>query len=144
MSLPGFIPQRGVTRQQIQSMAPGKGSKPLDGNLQRARHGSTLPAKSLKTSTRRTATQSRYFSSMSVLCRDDGTPWFGGENGITVVETANVQYLRMPRIQITEIKVNDKVAPGLADAITHSTNISTIRNLVQNTVITRSPSASSP
>lgn len=126
-----YTTKEGLPGNEIQSMAPGK-----DQNLWMGTSNGLArfdPAsEEFENFNLADGTQSRYFSSMSVLCRDDGTLWFGGENGITVVETANVQYLEnAPRIQITEIKVNDKVAPGLADAITHSTNISTIRNLVQ-------------
>ncbi|MCB0554256.1 MAG: histidine kinase [Phaeodactylibacter sp.] len=77
--------------------------------------------------------QSRQFNNLAVLGHEDGALWFGGDNGITIVDPARVKFLETkPKIQITEILVNDQVFDNLFDANTQSTNPSTIHNLVRS------------
>lgn len=74
--------------------------------------------------------QSRQFNALSVLNHADGSIWFGGDNGITIVEPEKIGFLQTkPRLQVTEILINDEVRPGLADAASGNTNVHTIKEL---------------
>ncbi len=76
--------------------------------------------------------QSREFYNLSVLRHQNGSIWFGGDNGITLVDPEQVRPLsHQPIIQITDIKVNDRKAPGLADAANGNTNVNSVSQLVQ-------------
>lgn len=83
--------------------------------------------------------QSRQFNALAVLNHQDGSIWFGGDNGITIVEPENIRFLETkPQVQVTEIKINDELFPGLSDAVTKNTNVHTISRLKlkydQNTI----------
>lgn len=124
-----FTTKDGLQSNEIQSLAPG-----LDGNLwMGAATGISMfdpdSSKFVNFGLPEGA-QSRQFNALSVLNHADGSIWFGGDNGITIVEPEKIGFLQTkPRLQFTEIKINDEVHPGLADAASGNTNVHTIKEL---------------
>ncbi len=74
--------------------------------------------------------RSTLFDGLAAVNLPGGALWFGGNNGITVVDPEKIRFLQQPpRIRITDIKVNDEPPEDLADQITGATNWSVIRNI---------------
>lgn len=60
----------------------------------------------------------------------DGTIWFGGANGITIVPPGPVSYIpKIPQIVISEIKVGDEVPDSIICRKTGSRNVNQIQQL---------------
>ena len=74
--------------------------------------------------------QSESFYEYATLKHKDGSLWFGGNNGITIVRPESIEFVKnVPKIQITNIKINDERPSGLADELIGASNINMIRNL---------------
>ena len=75
-------------------------------------------------------TQSSEFHIGAALKRKNGQLWFGGNNGITIIEPEKISYLKQPpKVQITGILINDEKTDNLHCENTEVSNISQIKKL---------------
>lgn len=75
--------------------------------------------------------RSRQFDNLAVLKHHTGALWFGGQDGLTIVEPRAVRFLfDRPTIQLTEIRVNDEVKAGLSEAGSQKTNVQVFEKLL--------------
>lgn len=76
--------------------------------------------------------QSSLFDELAVLSHRDSSLWFGGSNGITIVDPADLEFIETtPKVRITEVRVNDESTEDLFDVKTGATNPAQITKLRQ-------------
>ncbi|MCB0650064.1 MAG: hypothetical protein KDC85_02170, partial [Saprospiraceae bacterium] len=74
--------------------------------------------------------QSTQFDALAAMKYSDNSLWFGGNNGITIVEPDQIHFLQEPPIvQLTDIRINDLPPEGLQDEITWATNLTELKNI---------------
>ena len=70
------------------------------------------------------------FYEHAALKHADGSLWFGGNNGITIIRPDDIKLLENePIVHITDIMINDEPFAGLADELTGATNVTNINNM---------------
>ena len=74
--------------------------------------------------------QSTQFDALAAMKYSDNSLWFGGNNGITIVEPDQIHFLQEPPIvQLTDIRINDLPPEALRDEITWATNLTELKNI---------------
>ncbi len=70
------------------------------------------------------------FHARAAVRLHNGKMWFGGENGITIVDPDSIHFVKtLPKCKITQIKINDELKKELVCAQTGATNISEIKEI---------------
>ncbi len=77
-------------------------------------------------------TQSKKFNLNAAIKMQDGTLLFGGDQGITKIQTKGLTVSDYaPIVQITDIKINDEAANDLICHSTKTSNVSQIKNITR-------------
>lgn len=77
--------------------------------------------------------QSIVFYKHAILAHADGSLWFGGNNGITIVNEAALDTIKTPpKIQLTNIKIYNKTPSDLVDLDSETTNINLLKKIRRN------------
>lgn len=124
-----YTEEHGLVSKQLQSMVSDKG-----GNLWLGTNKGLVRFNPLDTVFHHFSladgTQSGLFYEYAALEHTDGSFWFGGNNGVTIVRPEEIDFLKNdPIVQLTNIKINDELPTDLAGDLTNATNVSLLKQI---------------